>query len=160
VSKSALAITDEHQDLADAVIGQLKRLSTRASARATLEGGSAHPGDVWKAAAELGWLGLAIAEEHGGSGFGLAELAIVLEAQGRELSPGPFLPTVAASVVIDRCASDSLRAQLLPGLADGTTVGALGLSGNVVVGSDLVVTGESPAVLGGPDADVLVLVAG
>jgi tetratricopeptide (TPR) repeat protein len=63
VSKSALAITDEHQDLADAVIGQLKRLSTRASARATLEGGSAHPGDVWKAAAELGWLGLAIAEE-------------------------------------------------------------------------------------------------
>jgi 3-oxochol-4-en-24-oyl-CoA dehydrogenase len=63
-------------------------------------------------------------------------------------------------VVIDRCASDSLRVQLLPGLADGTTVGALGLSGNVVVGSDLVVTGESPAVLGAPDADVLVLVAG
>jgi alkylation response protein AidB-like acyl-CoA dehydrogenase len=62
--------------------------------------------------------------------------------------------------VIDRCASDSLRVQLLPGLADGTTVGALGLSGNVVVGSDLVVTGESPAVLGTPDADVLVLVAG
>ena len=50
--------------------------------------------------------------------------------------------------------------QLLPGLADGTTVGALGLSGSVVVGSDLVVTGESPAVLGAPDADVLVLIAG
>jgi alkylation response protein AidB-like acyl-CoA dehydrogenase len=159
VSKSALAITDEHQDLADAAIGQLTRLSTRAGARATLEGGSSNPHEVWKAAAELGWLGLAIAEEHGGSGFGLSELAIVLEAQGRELTPGPFLPTVAASVVIDRCA-DSLRAELLPGLADGTTVGALGLSGSVVVGSDLVVTGESPAVLGAPDADVLVLIAG
>jgi alkylation response protein AidB-like acyl-CoA dehydrogenase len=159
VSKSALAITDEHQDLADAAIGQLTRLSTRAGARATLEGGSSNPPEVWKAAAELGWLGLAIAEEHGGSGFGLSELAIVLEAQGRELTPGPFLPTVAASVVIDRCA-DSLRAELLPGLADGTTVGALGLSGSVVVGSDLVVTGESPAVLGAPDADVLVLIAG
>ena len=160
MSKSALAITDEHQDLADAAIGQLTRLATRVSARATLEGGSPNPADVWKAAAELGWLGLAIAEEHGGSGFGLAELAIVLEAQGRELSPGPFLPAVAASVVIDRCAPDSLRAQLLPGLADGTKVGALGLSGSVVVGSDLVVTGESPAVLGAPDADVLVLIAG
>ncbi len=159
MSKSALAITDEHQDLADAAIGQLTRLSTRAGARATLEGGSSNPHEVWKAAAELGWLGLAIAEEHGGSGFGLSELAIVLEAQGRELTPGPFLPTVAASVVIDRCA-DSLRAELLPGLADGTTVGALGLSGSVVVGSDLVVTGESPAVLGAPDADVLVLIAG
>jgi 3-oxochol-4-en-24-oyl-CoA dehydrogenase len=160
VSKSALAITDEHQDLADAAIGQLARLSTRASARATLEGGSSNPADVWKAAAELGWLGLAIAEEHGGSGFGLSELAIVLEAQGRELSPGPFLASAAASVVIDRCAPDSVRAQLLPGLADGTKVGALGLSGSIVVGSNLVVTGESPAVLGSPDADVILLIAG
>jgi alkylation response protein AidB-like acyl-CoA dehydrogenase len=115
---------------------------------------------VWRAAAEQGWLGLAVAEEFGGSGFGPAELAVVLEAQGRELSPGPFLPTVAASLVIDRSASDSLRAHLLPGLVDGSTVGALGTAGSVVVGSDLDVTGEAPAVLGAPDADVLVLIAG
>jgi alkylation response protein AidB-like acyl-CoA dehydrogenase len=63
-------------------------------------------------------------------------------------------------VVIDRCAPDSVRAQLLPGLADGSAVGALALSGSVTIGSDLVVTGESPAVLGAPDADVLVIAAG
>ena len=160
MSKSALAIIDEHSDLADAAIGQLTRLSTRAAARATLEGGSSHPENVWQAAAEQGWLGLAVAEEHGGSGFGPAELAVVLEAQGRELSPGPFLPTVAASLVIDRCGSDPLRAQLLPGLVDGSTVGALGTAGSIVVGTDLDVTGEAPAVLGAPDADILVLIAG
>ncbi len=160
MTRSALAITEEHNDLAEAAIGQLSRLNSRAAARATLDEGSAHPSDIWSAAAEQGWAGLAIAEEHGGSGFGLAELAVVLEAQGRELCPGPFLPSVAAALVIDRCATDSLRAQLLPGLADGTTVGALALSGNVTVGADLVVTGESPAVLGAPDAAVLVIVAG
>jgi alkylation response protein AidB-like acyl-CoA dehydrogenase len=160
VSKSALAITEEHNDLADAVFGQLDRLNSRAAARATLEKGATHPSEIWSAGKDLGWNGLAIAEEHGGSGFGLAELAVVLEAQGRELSPGPFLPTVAAAVVIDRCAPDSLRAQLLPGLADGSAVGALALSGSVTIGSDLVVTGESPAVLGAPDADVLVIAAG
>ena len=160
MSKSALAITEEHNDLADAVFGQLDRLNSRAAARATLEKGATHPSEIWSAGKDLGWNGLAIAEEHGGSGFGLAELAVVLEAQGRELSPGPFLPTVAAAVVIDRCAPDSLRAQLLPGLADGSTVGALALSGSVTIGSDLVVTGESPAVLGAPDADVLVIAAG
>ena len=160
MSKSALAITEEHTDLADSVIGQLNRLNSRAAARATLEKGSAPPSEIWSAGKDLGWNGLAIAEEYGGSGFGLAELAVVLEVQGRELSPGPFLPTVAAAVVIDRCAPDSVRAQLLPGLADGSTVGALALSGNVTVGSDLVVTGESPAVLGAPDADVLVIAAG
>ena len=160
MTTSALAITDEHRDLADSAHGQLSRVDSRAAARATLEGGSAHPADIWTASAALGWNGLATAEEHGGSGFGLSELAIVLEAQGHELCPGPFLPTVAAAVVIDRCGSDSLRAQLLPGLADGSTVAAVGLSGSVVVGSDLTVSGESPAVLGAPDADVLLLAAG
>jgi alkylation response protein AidB-like acyl-CoA dehydrogenase len=160
VSKSALAITEEHKDLAAAAIGQLNRLNSRAAARATLDEGSADPADIWSAAADLGWTGLAIAEEHGGSGFGLAELAVVLEAQGRELAPGPFLPSVSAAVVIGRCSPDSVRAQLLPALADGSTVGALALSGNVTLGSDLVVTGESPAVLGAPDADVLVIAAG
>ena len=160
VSKSALAITEEHTDLADAAFGQLSRVNSRAAARATLDGGSSHPAEVWSAAADLGWTGLAIAEEHGGSGFGLSELAVVLEAQGHELCPGPFLPSVAAAVVIDRCASDSLRAQLLPGMADGSTIGALAVSGSVTIGSDLVVTGESPAVLGAPDADLLVVIAG
>ncbi len=157
---SALAITDEHRDLADSAHGQLSRVDSRAAARATLDGGSAHPTEIWTASAGLGWNGLALAEEHGGSGFGLSELAIVLEAQGHELCPGPFLPTVAASTVIDRCGSESLRAQLLPGLADGSTVAALGLCGSVGVGSDLTVSGECPAVLGAPDADVLVLAAG
>lgn len=160
MSKSALAITEEHIDLADAAFGQLNRLNSRAAARSTLDGGSSHPAEIWSAAAGLGWTGLAIAEEHGGSGFGLAELAVVLEAQGHELCPGPFLPTVAAAVVIDRCAPDSLRAELLPGLADGSTVGALAVSGSVTIGSDLTVTGESPAVLGAPDANLLAVVAG
>jgi alkylation response protein AidB-like acyl-CoA dehydrogenase len=133
LGNSALAITDEHRALADSARGQLARLNSRAAARATLDpGGSTHPVDIWAAAAQLGWQGLAVAEEHGGSGFGLSELAVVLEAQGRELCPGPFLPTVAAGAVIDRCAPDSVRAQLLPGLADGSTVGALGLSGSIV----------------------------
>jgi 3-oxochol-4-en-24-oyl-CoA dehydrogenase len=160
---TALAITDEHRALADSAIGLLKRLNSRAAARATLDpdsGGSTYPADIWSAAAQLGWQGLAIAEAHGGSGFGLSELAVVLEAQGRELCPGPFLPTVAAAVVIDRCGANSVCAQLLPGLSDGSTVGALGLSGGVTVGSDLSATGESPAVLGAPDASVLVLAAG
>lgn len=160
MTKSALAITEEHIDLANAVFGRLNRLDSRAAARATLEQGSSHPPQVWQAATEQGWTGLAVSEQYGGSGFGLAELAVVLEAQGHELCPGPFLPSVAAAVVIDRCAPDSVRAQLLPGLADGSTVGALAVSGSVAVDSDGVVTGDCPAVLGAPDAQVLVVLAG
>lgn len=157
---SALAITDDHRDLADSASGQLRRLDSRSLARATLDGGSKHPERLWQASAELGWQGLALSEEFGGSGVTLAELAVVLEVQGRELCPGPFLSSVAAAVVIDRCGSEEVCAQLLPGLADGSTVAALGLSGTLVVGADSTATGASPAVLGAPDAGLFVLVAG
>ncbi|MHA3024474.1 acyl-CoA dehydrogenase [Mycobacterium sp. BMJ-28] len=160
MSKSALAITEDHRDLAAAAAGQLQRLHSLAAARATLESPGSRSADIWSAGAELGWNGLALAEEFGGSGFGLAELAVVVEVAGRELMPGPFLPTVAAAVVIDRCAPDSVRAQLVPGLADGTFVAALGLNINVTMGENQTATAEWPAVLGAPDADILVLAAG
>ncbi|MDR3663223.1 MAG: acyl-CoA dehydrogenase family protein, partial [Mycobacterium sp.] len=159
MGNSALAITDEHNALADAATGLLQRLGSRAAARATLDDGSSHPAGFWTAAAELGWQGLAIPEAYGGSGFGLPELAVVLEVQGRELCPGPFLPSVVAATVIDRCAAEPLRARLLPGLADGSTVAALGRSGEVTLDA-ATVSGSSPAVLGAPDAALLVIVAG
>lgn len=71
------------------------------------------------------------------------------------------LPTVAAAVVIDRCAPDSVRAQLLPGLADGSLKAAsFGLNIKVSMGGDYTATAQWPAVLGAPDADILVLAAG
>ncbi|MGN7778677.1 acyl-CoA dehydrogenase [Mycolicibacterium sp. 22603] len=160
MSMSALAITEEHRDLAAAALGQLRRIDSRAGARATLADPGGLPEALWRAGAELGWHGLAIAEEFGGSGYGLAELAVVVEVTGGELMPGPFLPTVAAATVIDRCAPDSVRARLLPGLADGSTVAALGVNIRVNMQTDMTATAEWPAVLGAPDADVLVLSAG
>ncbi|MDZ5086807.1 MULTISPECIES: acyl-CoA dehydrogenase [Mycobacteriaceae] len=157
---SALAITEEHQDLADAASGQLARLDALAQARSTLTGGTTHPAEIWSAASELGWTGLAVAEANGGSGFGLGEVAVVLECLGRHLTPGPFLPTVCAAVVLDRCAPESVAVELLPPLVAGQTVAALGVAGTVSVGADHVATGEHPAVLGAPDADLLVLTAG
>ena len=44
--------------------------------------------------------------EHGGQGYGLAELAVVLEELGRWCTPGPLLPTVIAAVAVDRWAGD------------------------------------------------------
>ena len=46
---------------------------------------------LWKEMADLGWVGIPFAEEYGGAGLGLAELAPVLEALGQTLAPEPFL---------------------------------------------------------------------
>ena len=44
--------------------------------------------------AKLGWLGLPFAEEQGGAGLGLVELALVLEEMGRAAYPGPYFASV------------------------------------------------------------------
>jgi alkylation response protein AidB-like acyl-CoA dehydrogenase len=113
-----LAISDDHKALADVVRAFAESNGLRALTRSALEAG-ADPRSAWKQIAELGWLALHLPEEHGGSGFGLAELAVVAEGLGAAPAPGPFLPTVTAAALIDAAGSPEQRA-LLPSLADGS----------------------------------------
>jgi len=48
---------------------------------------------LWDEMRELGWPGIAIAEEHGGQGLGVVELAILLEQAGRTLACVPLMPS-------------------------------------------------------------------
>jgi alkylation response protein AidB-like acyl-CoA dehydrogenase len=52
----------------------------------------------WGELAELGWLGVSIAEEEGGAGFGFLEEAVLLEELGRALYPGPYFSTVVLAL--------------------------------------------------------------
>lgn len=156
----ALAITEDHEALAQVATSYLARAGAREAARATLDRPAEGLPGSWAAIADMGWLGLHLDEEYGGSGYGLAELAVVLEALGHELAPGPFLPTVACSALLATAAGDDVRAALLPGLADGSTIGAVGLAPGLAWGSDGRLTGESRAVLGAPDAHLVALVVG
>jgi alkylation response protein AidB-like acyl-CoA dehydrogenase len=52
----------------------------------------------WAELAELGWLGVSVAEEHGGAGLGFLEEAVLLEELGRALYPGPYFSTVALAL--------------------------------------------------------------
>ena len=113
----------------------------------------------WDELADLGWLGLHLPEDVGGSGYGLPELVVVLEELGRAVAPGPFLPTVMASTVIAMAGSDAQRAALLPGLADGSRIAALGLGGALTL-ERATVNGDGGAVLGAGLADLFLLVAG
>src|SRR3984957_15441046 len=119
-----LAISDDHKALADVVRGFAESTGLRAQTRSALEA-AADPRPAWKQIAELGWLGLHLPEELGGSGFGLSELAIVAEGLGAGPAPGPFLPPVTAAAVIEAVGSPEQRAALLPSLADGSVSASL-----------------------------------
>lgn len=77
----------------------------------------------WATYAELGWLGIAIAEAHGGSGGGLAELAVLMRAAGRGLLMEPLLPTlIQAAGAISHGGSAEQKTLWLPAIAEGRAI--------------------------------------
>src|SRR5580698_6145076 len=155
-----IAITDEHQELAATVRGVLTAHKALQAARALLEADEEPGPSYWGEMAELGWLGIHLPEAYGGSGAGLPELVVVLDELGRQVAPGPFLPTVLAAAVIERSGSAEQKQRLLPGLADGTTIAALGLNTADLTLQNGSLAGDVGAVLGGAAADLLLLCVG
>jgi len=156
----AIGLSEEHEALRESVSGWAAREIPTEVVRAAVGAESEQRPGFWPALAAQGLLGLHIPEEHGGSGAGLLEVAVALEALGERVAPGPYLPTVLASAAV--LASDGkAHAELLPGLADGTRIGAVALTGEItgVRGDDgvLTITGTAQPVLGGALADLLVL---
>jgi alkylation response protein AidB-like acyl-CoA dehydrogenase len=77
-----------------------------------------------------------------------------------QAAPGPFLPTVIASAIIDAVGSDVQRKAHLPGLADGSTISAVALGGSIGRHADGRLSGESGLVLGGGLAQLVVVRVG
>lgn len=75
---------------------------------------------LWKALADAGVFGLAVAEEYGGSGGSLDDLAVFCTEAGRGLCPTAVLGTIAAALAIDQLGSPDVKAALLPPLTGGT----------------------------------------
>jgi alkylation response protein AidB-like acyl-CoA dehydrogenase len=155
-----IGLTDEHQELARVARSFLDANAVRAESRALLEAPTDRLPGFWKAMADLGWLGLHLDEAHGGQGYGLAELAIVLEALGFAMAPGPFLPTALAAALVAEAGSETARAAFLPGLADGSRVGAVGLGGDLSYDDDGRVSGSGGLVLGAEIAQLLAVCVG
>ena len=129
---------------------------------------------LWKEIADLGWTGLAIGEEHGGAGYGLTELSVLLEEMGRLVTPGPFFASaVLATAAIDTAGDDVQKASLLPRLASGEIIATLAVfeeprgwdlpslaTTATADGTGWVLDGAKPFVLAGHQADVIIVAAG
>jgi 3-oxochol-4-en-24-oyl-CoA dehydrogenase len=155
----SIAITEDHRSLADTVRSFADKRDLRGAARERLESPSDDLPEFWSELAELGWLGLHLPEDVGGSGYGIDELVIVVEELARAVAPGPFVPSVIAGAVIATAGDDDLRARLLPGLADGSTVGAVALGGSVTL-ADGLASGDAGVVLGGASARLILVPVG
>src|SRR3954447_25871329 len=116
-----IAITPEHNDLADSVRSLVARVAPSDVLHEALENPVVNPPPYWKAAAEQGLQGLHLSESVGGQGFGILELAIVLAEFGYGAVPGTVVRSAIASALISAHDAES---PLLTDLAAGDAIAA------------------------------------
>ena len=128
---------------------------------------------IWKEMADMGWMGLAIEESHGGAGLGPPEVGVLLEEMGRLVTPGPFFASaIGATTVIQETGTDAQRSRLLPQLASGEAIASVAMyeqprGWNVLSpsaraigsGDDWVISGSKRSVLDGHVTDYLLVTA-
>jgi alkylation response protein AidB-like acyl-CoA dehydrogenase len=120
-----LGLTEEQQMLRDFARDFLEKECPESYVRDMEEDEHGYSLDIWRKAAEQGWMGLIIPESYGGVGMGYLDLIILAEEFGRALTPGPYLPNCIATIALLEAASENQKQKYLPSIASGEEVWTL-----------------------------------
>jgi len=159
----------DQRSLRDQARKFLAEHSSSARVRRILEGAAPYDVELWRGMGEMGWIGTAIPETHGGAGFGYLELCVIAEELGRSLAPTPFSSTIyLAAEALLLAGSEAQKKRWLPRIAQGEAIGCLALAegpqvatpGNITTRADGGrVSGTKIPVMDGDVADFAVVVA-
>jgi alkylation response protein AidB-like acyl-CoA dehydrogenase len=126
----ALVLTEEQSMLRDSARGLISDKAPVSHLRQLRDSKDANgfSRELWKTFAEMGFSGLLVPEEFGGSGLGCVEAGVVMEEIGRTLMPSPFLSTaVLAASALARGGNAAQKAEHLPKIVDGSLLAALAI---------------------------------
>jgi alkylation response protein AidB-like acyl-CoA dehydrogenase len=170
----ALVLTEEQSMLRDSARGLIGDKAPVSHLRRLRDARDAtgFSRDLWRTFAEMGFAGLLIPEQFGGSGLGCVEAGVVMEEIGRTLMPSPFLATaVLAASALSRGGSAAQKSQYLPKIADGSLLAALAIDEGakhrplmtrmqaVRSGNGFRLHGDKAFVVDGHTADLLIVAA-
>jgi len=126
----ALVLTEEQSMLRDSARGLISDKAPVSHLRQLRDtkDASGFSREHWKTFAEMGFSGLLVPEEFGGSGLGCVEAGVVMEEIGRTLMPSPFLSTaVLAASALARGGNAAQKTEHLPKIVDGSLLAALAI---------------------------------
>jgi alkylation response protein AidB-like acyl-CoA dehydrogenase len=170
----ALVLTEEQSMLRDSARGLISDKAPVSHLRHLRDSKDAtgFSRDLWATFAEMGFAGLLVPEEFGGSALGCVEAGVVMEEIGRTLMPSPFLATsVLAASALSRGGSAGQKSEHLPKLSAGSLLAALAVDEGpkhrplqtslqaVRSGNGFKLSGAKALVVDGHVADLLIVAA-
>jgi alkylation response protein AidB-like acyl-CoA dehydrogenase len=170
----ALVLTEEQSMLRDSARGLISDKAPVSHLRGLRDSRDAtgFSRELWKSFAEMGFSGLLVPEEFGGSGLGCVEAGVVMEEIGRTLMPSPFLSTaVVAASALSRGGSAAQKSEYLPKISQGSLLAALAVDEGakhrplqtelkaVRSGNGFKLNGSKALVIDGHVADLLIVAA-
>jgi alkylation response protein AidB-like acyl-CoA dehydrogenase len=170
----ALVLTEEQSMLRDSARGLISDKAPVSHLRLLRDSKDAtgFSRELWKTFAEMGFSGLLVPEEFGGSGLGCVEAGVVMEEIGRTLMPSPFLSTaVVAASALSRGGSAAQKSEHLPRISNGSLLVALAVDEGakhrplmtkmraVRSGNGFRLEGDKAFVVDGHTADLLIVAA-
>src|SRR5712672_622256 len=173
-SPMALVLTEEQSLLRDSARGLISDKAPVSHLRQLRDAKDAtgFSRDLWKTFAEMGFCGLLVPEDLGGTGLGCVEAGIVMEEIGRTLTPSPFLATsVLAASALSRGGSAAQKSEYLPKISAGSLLAALAVDEGAKhrplqtrmqaarSGNGFKLSGDKAFVVDGHTADLLIVAA-
>lgn len=118
-SNMAIGLSEEQGMLLDTAREFCRDRSAIPAVRALLQSESGFDAQVWQEIAELGWLGVAVSEAHGGSGLGMGSAIPIVECMGKRLLSTPYITTLLVAEALQRAQSHALCERHLPAIVGG-----------------------------------------
>ncbi|HTX45609.1 MAG TPA: acyl-CoA dehydrogenase family protein [Solirubrobacteraceae bacterium] len=166
-------LTDEQRSFVESIRDFAKReVGTREQRdKVTRNGQEPHSPEIYAKVAELGWFGVAIGEEYGGSGGGAVDMCLLFEESTRGLIPiGFFGVSMITAGAYQRFGSEEQKQEILGGVVRGrveaiamsepeagSDVGSLTCRAERVNGS-YVINGQKTWITAAHEADHILLV--
>lgn len=132
-----LSFSDEQAMLLESARDFCRDKSAIPAVRALLDSDNGFDAAVWQELAALGWLGIAIPEQYGGSGLGIGSSVPIAETMGRFMLSTPFFSATFAAQAIVRGGSAAQKEEWLPKITEGC-IGTLALLENEDWGDDAI----------------------
>lgn len=125
--KPTILFSDEQEQLLEVAINFCRDKFPISATRKRIEASEDFDQSLWSEVAALGWLGIAVPEEFGGSGLSLAEVVTVVEPMGQYLVGMPLVSTTLAAQALLAAGTDAQKNEYLPKICEGL-IGTLALT--------------------------------